>query len=402
MAYLVCLPNPGHEGKPKFLRSNNPALIERWIKAENRPGFGIYYLPNPLKPGATTHSKENIAAISCIYVDVDFKDVTEAADEATRRLGDLVLRPTLLVSSGHGCHALWQLKEAIAYDDPEFENACALQATLIEYLGGDPQVRPWSLLRQPDTLNSKSEPYVSCHVISHGAAVDITELQEMADLVDGARLLTRKPKANNDRRDRGAGEHKPSVDVDARLAAMKFQGAGDSSIHQTQLSVTASLLRAGVSLLEATRTVLEATRAAVAHDSKWNWRREELKILRMGSDFIAKHPELTVLLPDKWRARFEAALAQGCRADIGFNCGGFYVRGWKIGAAKNTDNPTGEADAEPLHKARSRSWNYYDHTKCGRSAGASSNCFPKPASVLSAASGGASRRRQRSTCRYRS
>ena len=66
MAYLVSLPNPGHEGKPKFLRSDNPTLIERWIKAENRPGFGVYYLPNPLKPGATTHSKENIAAIVAI------------------------------------------------------------------------------------------------------------------------------------------------------------------------------------------------------------------------------------------------------------------------------------------------------------------------------------------------
>jgi hypothetical protein len=31
MAYLVSLPNPGHEGKPKFLRSDSPAQIERWI-----------------------------------------------------------------------------------------------------------------------------------------------------------------------------------------------------------------------------------------------------------------------------------------------------------------------------------------------------------------------------------
>ena len=61
--YIASLPNPGHEGNAKFLRSEDPSLIARWVKAENRPGFGIYYLPNPLKPGATVHGKENIAAV---------------------------------------------------------------------------------------------------------------------------------------------------------------------------------------------------------------------------------------------------------------------------------------------------------------------------------------------------
>src|SRR5262245_28800341 len=134
MAYLVSLPNPGQEGKPKFLRSDDAALIERWIRAENRPGFGVYYLPNPLKAGATTHSKENIAAISYVYVDIDFKDVTETPDEVVQRLGELLLQPTLIVASGHGCHVLWQLKEEVACSDPEFEGVCALQAALIEYL----------------------------------------------------------------------------------------------------------------------------------------------------------------------------------------------------------------------------------------------------------------------------
>ena len=119
---------------------------------------------------------------------------------------------------------------------------------------------------------------------------------------------------------------------------MQFHGAGDSAIHLTQLSVTASLLRAGVSLVEATSTVLEATRAAVANDPEWDWRREELKILRMGSDFIVKHPELIILLPDKWRQPFEEALTQGRRADIGYNRGGFYVRGWNPKIANDGNN----------------------------------------------------------------
>jgi len=44
---------------------------------------------------------------------------------------------------------------------------------------------------------------------------------------------------------------------------MKFQGPGEHSIHQTQLSVTASMLRDGVALEEIAAIVLAATRAAV-------------------------------------------------------------------------------------------------------------------------------------------
>ena len=360
MAYLVSLPNPGHEGKPKFLRSDNPALIERWIKAENRPGYGIYYLPNPLKPGATTHTKENIAAISAVYVDVDFKDVAEAADEVVRRLGGLLLQPTLLVNSGHGCHVLWQLKEAVAHDDSEFESVCTLQAELIDYLGADPQVRPWSLLRQPGTLNSKRDPYVPCEIIGRGPAVDISELRGMIELVAGAQLLTRKPRLTgvNDR-DAGAGEHKPPVDVEARLAAMKFSGPGDSSIHATQLSVTASLLRSGVALEEASRIVLDATRNAVAGDPKWDWRREELRILRMGCDFIVKKPELAAMLPDKWREPFATALAHGHRPDVGYNRSGFYFRAWKTKTGEGTTAPAADAPASDTPAG----WSLYDSAR---------------------------------------
>jgi len=349
MAYLVSLPNPGQEGKPKFLHSDNPTLIERWIKAENRPGFGVYYLPNPLKPGATTHSKENIAGISCIYVDVDFKDVTETADEVMKRLGDLLLQPTLIVSSGHGCHVLWQLKEETACDAPEFEDVCGLQAALIDYLGADPQVRPWSLLRQPGTLNSKREPHVLCEVLSRGPVVDISELRELVEIVGAAKLLTRKySQREHLHATAETDERKPPIDVDARLQAMKLNGPGDSSIHQTQLSVTASLLRAGVALEETTRTVLEATRAAVANDATWDWRREELKIVRMGVDFIVKHPELAVLVPDRWRVPFDAALADGRhRPDIGLNQGGFYVRAWKIKSDSESAKPSSSADGGP-------------------------------------------------------
>jgi hypothetical protein len=142
-------------------------------------------------------------------------------------------------------------------------------------------------------------------------------------------------------------DNKPPLDVEARLAAMKFQGAGEASIHLTQLAVMASLLRTGVALTEATRQILDATRTAVAKDpraARWNWRHEELRILRMGADFIVKNRELISLLPDAWRAPFEACLAAVGRPRIGLTRdGGFGLRG----AAKAEAEPEGAKSPKP-------------------------------------------------------
>jgi hypothetical protein len=154
--YIASIPNPGTEGTPKFLRSNDDSLIARWIKAEDRPGFSIYDCPNPLKPGATMHGKDATGAVRVVYVDIDFRDVAEAPEEIDRRLADLLLTPTEITDSGHGRHIKFELKEAIGCDDSDFERVCALQAALIDYFAGDPNVRPWSLLRRPGTINSRA------------------------------------------------------------------------------------------------------------------------------------------------------------------------------------------------------------------------------------------------------
>jgi putative DNA primase/helicase len=73
---------------------------------------------------------------------------------------------------------------------------------------------------------------------------------------------------------------------------MEFQGAGDNSVHITQLHVTASLLRSGVPVEDVVAEVLEATRRAVANDPTWDWDDEKLTIERMCYDFVSKNPEL--------------------------------------------------------------------------------------------------------------
>jgi hypothetical protein len=84
--YLASIPNPGAGGDAKFLHSDDPNLIERWIKAENRPGVSVYYCPNPLKPGAARHGRGSIAAIVKLFWDIDFKSIVETPEEVDREI----------------------------------------------------------------------------------------------------------------------------------------------------------------------------------------------------------------------------------------------------------------------------------------------------------------------------
>ena len=185
--------------------------------------------------------------------------------------------------------------------------ATDLLKRLTAYLCGDMAVAHHAaLLRRPGTHNSKGGAWIECTRPSSAMPGTIpATLPTFWTTSKTCTLFTRKTTGNgHDKTAARPGQDKPPIDVEARLAAMQFEGAGDASIHQTQLSVTASLLRTGVALEETTRHVLEATRAAVANDpraGKWNWRREERKILRMGAAFIAKYPELAGLLPDDWQ-----------------------------------------------------------------------------------------------------
>ena len=331
MAFYICsLPNHGEAGVPHECITDDPRVIEAFARREDRRGRGVYYCVSPLKAGSRRRSLENVSAITTINIDVDAKDIAESLGAIDARLAALPLPPSEIRNSGHGRHVVYTLKEPIdAADTAEFSRAAALLRRVTQYFCGDMTVaHPAALLRQPGTHNSKHGDWIEVECLTlHDARYDLGDLEDWLDDVDSRTLFTLRPGGNGHDKQEVAAQHKPRTDVEARLAVMKLHGPGDSSIHQTQLHCTASLLRTGVALQETTRTVLDATRAV--GDPKWNWRLEELKIMRMGSDFIVKNPELLPLLPDAWRQPFESALEQGHRPDISRNQGGLYVRVWK-------------------------------------------------------------------------
>jgi hypothetical protein len=236
---------------------------------------------------------------------------------------------------------------------------------------------PAALLRLPLSFNCKyGAPILVETMFGSGSSVDLTEIEALVDLLPEGGLFTRKlkPAINGHDRTEGGprsstGEYKAPTDVDRRLADMRFKGAGDTSIHRTQLHCTGSLVRCGCPVDDTVFTVLEATKKAVAGEpgtASWDRAEEEFVIRRMCFDLINKAPELSAMLPDQLRASFEAAQAAGKKATI------IYAKhiGWHVRGLEN--NKDERAQAGPTHngspagevpKANPTGWNYFDSTE---------------------------------------
>jgi len=261
--YYVCaLPNKKGAGAPKEFFSDDPAKVEAWAREHDKPGWGVYDCPNPLKDGATARNKESVAAVVSIRVDIDSKSVVELTDTIDACLGEMLLPPTTIINSGHGRHADWALKEAIDTNDVGLiARVDNVRTRLIEILCGDTAPsHQAALFRRPGTHNTKHDGWIECTILHNsGAAVDVTELEELIALYDRP-LLTAKPKASDDTTTADFTTDKVSIDVDARLAAMRYQGAGDSGINITWWACMGSLLRHDMSVVDA----IEKLHAAAA------------------------------------------------------------------------------------------------------------------------------------------
>src|SRR5260370_16214255 len=74
-----------------------------WLAHQNTEGFNIYVAANPLRSGSRRRTKENIAAIRHLYIDID---VNGEARLAALRASDLVPTPTAILSTPSGNYPL--------------------------------------------------------------------------------------------------------------------------------------------------------------------------------------------------------------------------------------------------------------------------------------------------------
>ena len=127
------------------------ARYQAWLSYENGRGANIYVAANPLRPGTRKRTKESIASVRHLYIDID---TDGDARLAALRASDLVPPPNLILSTSLGKHqALWRV-EGLDFDRQEQ----TLKQLAIVF-GGDPACTDRNrVLRIPGFLNHKYDP----------------------------------------------------------------------------------------------------------------------------------------------------------------------------------------------------------------------------------------------------
>jgi hypothetical protein len=133
---------------------------------------------------------------------------------------------------------------------------------------------------------------------------------------------------------------------------MRFEGAGQAAVHNTELSCTSSLLRKGMSLDSAVLTVLEEMQARLSTDQRtkgWVWANEKRTLEGQCFDFIAKHPELAPALPDEFQGVFDQAICSGKKPRFIFNklVGRWHMRALGVVKGGLEDNDRSEPPERP-------------------------------------------------------
>jgi len=135
-----------------------------WLAHENERGADIYVSANPLLPGSRKRTKECIASVRHVYIDID-----EDGDArlATLRASDRVPVPTAILSTSPGKYqALWRVAGF------SFELQEQILKLIAQAFGGDPACTDRNrVLRIPGFLNRKYSP---AHPVAVEYPVDAT------------------------------------------------------------------------------------------------------------------------------------------------------------------------------------------------------------------------------------
>jgi RepB DNA-primase from phage plasmid len=122
-----------------------------WLAHENSTGANVYVAANPLYPGSRKRTKERIASVRHLYLDID---ADGDAQLATLRASDAVPIPTAILSTSPGKYqVLWRV------DGFDFERQETALKLLAIAFGGDPACTDCNrVLRLPGLLNCKYNP----------------------------------------------------------------------------------------------------------------------------------------------------------------------------------------------------------------------------------------------------
>jgi hypothetical protein len=368
--YYAAFPNDKQAQLPRFhLITSDTAERDAFVAKHDIPGYALYWCPNPLKDGLPSEGSsrclDNLERVERLFWDIDYKDLATTPEAVDDKLLQLPVEPTMVTDSGGGRHIYVDLKEPIEATDTEMlERVREAQRVMASCLSADPApAHPAALMRWPGSHNSKRGDPVEVKTLwGSGQPSDITEWEAVIDLLPAEGIFERKQKPAANGHDKPNGLHRGPINVDERLASMRHEGPGASSVHQTELQTAASLLNSGMSVAMAVETILSATKAAVNDTTTWNWDLEEHKVRKQCYDWVNKKPNLSHALPEDLRLKFERAIIAGKQPKLVFRHGlGWHVRGFDTGPDLHVVGGTDAPQSEPP-ETNMFGWMLYDHT----------------------------------------
>lgn len=122
-----------------------------WLAHENAAGANVYVAANSLIPGSRKRTKECIAEVRHLYLDLDIDGDTKLT--ALRRANAVPIPNTVIATSACKYQVLWRIA------DIPFEQQESLLKMLAVTFGGDPACTDCNrVLRLPGFLNQKYTP----------------------------------------------------------------------------------------------------------------------------------------------------------------------------------------------------------------------------------------------------
>lgn len=322
MIEVRCLREPRDQGdKPAsrstFHRSVPETLAGLPKTLAQQTGYGIFVGVCPRSQLDGT--KGSIKQVHALWVDLDAKHVPGGKEAALEILRTFPLPCTLLVDSGHGCHAYWRLAEPVpirSQADIDVVEACLRRLT--SALRGDPAACELArVLRLPGTWNLKDP--------DHPVPVRIMELapERRYRLAEFDKVLP--PVDHN----APAAMSNPPGWVADLLQQLKDGERGDC--HHVFVKLAGRLIHAGMGP-EEIKTWLTLLLSQVSHDDH---QFDEQKLEALVDDVCRRYPAAqsdsvihtaTASTESKWRTAKEF-LQQAQWVEIPWAWEGYLARG---------------------------------------------------------------------------
>lgn len=174
------------EPNPKFVASiDGPNTIEgiftpEFLTKQNQLGYSIYFFPN--RPSTDVYaagvkhlSGKHIEVFNYVFIDMDLKDGKYASkEEFLLKLNQFVLKPTMVVDSGNGIHAYWEI------NDLNRSSYVITQLALLNYFETDESV--WTvlqLMRVPQYFNTKRHgDYVLAKILENESSGELYSISQ--------------------------------------------------------------------------------------------------------------------------------------------------------------------------------------------------------------------------------